>query len=93
MLLFLLYMLLSKKISHRIGVFSTCLILAGGVGNLIDRVIRPGNFVVDYIDFRLINFAVFNLADICIVCGTILLMLYLLFIDGKETKKGSESHD
>lgn len=94
LLLMLAYLLVSKKITHPMGVFSTCLVISGGIGNMIDRVFRPGNFVVDYIDFRLINFAIFNLADICIVCGTFLLLFYLLFIDGKqEQTKESKNHE
>ena len=58
---------------------SLMLIVAGGLGNLIDRVLL--GYVVDYIDFTLINFAVFNFADICAVCGTIMLAGYFVFED------------
>lgn len=51
------------------------LIVAGGIGNLIDRVIRGE--VVDFIDVRIINFAVFNVADICAVLGALGLLLLL----------------
>lgn len=94
MLAILFYMVFAKKITHKLAVSSIFLIISGGIGNLIDRVSREGNFVVDYIDFRLINFAIFNLADICIVCGTILLMLYFIFIEGKsENNISEEGHD
>ncbi len=53
------------------------LIIGGGIGNLIDR-IRIG-YVVDFIDFRLINFAIFNVADSFIVVGVIALMTLLIF--------------
>ncbi len=53
------------------------LILAGGIGNLIDRVFR--GYVVDFIYVRLINFPVFNFADCCVVVGAIVLFAYLLF--------------
>ncbi len=79
LLLVLLYLLLKKKIPHPFAMGSLTLIFAGGVGNMIDRFIREGSFVVDYIDFRLINFAIFNFADICVVCGTFLLLFYMLF--------------
>lgn len=49
------------------------LIIAGGIGNLIDR-IRLG-YVIDYLDFRI--WPVFNLADMIIVIGTGLLIIYL----------------
>lgn len=48
------------------------LIVAGGVGNLIDRIIR--GFVVDFIDFsQLIRYPIFNIADIYIVIGCIVI--------------------
>lgn len=62
---------------------SVTLILAGGVGNLIDRAFHPGGFVVDYIYFEPINFPIFNLADICVCVGTFLLAFYILFVEGK----------
>lgn len=90
----LLYVLLSKKLKHPLAMSSLSLIISGGIGNMIDRVIHEGSFVVDYIDFRLINFAIFNFADICVVCGTILLMLYFIF-EEKLIKpvQSEESHD
>ena len=54
------------------------LIIAGGVGNLIDRV-RFG-FVVDMLEFEFINFPVFNLADIYVVSGIIMFANAVLFI-------------
>lgn len=52
------------------------LILAGGIGNLIDRVRL--NYVIDFFDFRLIHYPVFNVADSLIVAGTILLAWMLV---------------
>ena len=60
------------------------LIAGGGISNVLDRL--TFGFVVDYIDFRIIHFPVFNLADICVVCGTILLAYYILFIEGKKNQ-------
>lgn len=48
------------------------LILAGALGNGIDRFLF--GYVVDFFDFRLINFPVFNIADVCINIGVILLI-------------------
>ena len=53
--------------------FMLCLILAGGISNLVDRIFR--GYVVDYINVRLINFPVFNLADMFIVVGWIMFLL------------------
>ena len=54
---------------------SLLLIISGGISNLIDRIFRGG--VVDFIDIsQVINFPKFNLADICIVVGWILFVLF-----------------
>jgi len=54
------------------------LILAGGIGNLIDRVFR--GYVIDYIDItEILNYPVFNFADMCIVVGVILIMAMIIF--------------
>jgi signal peptidase II len=58
------------------------MIVGGAIGNLIDRMIR--GFVVDFFDFTLINFAVFNIADCFVVVGTILLAIYIIFESKKE---------
>ena len=63
-------------------------IYGGGVGNMIDR-LRFG-YVVDMIEVDFMNFAVFNVADCFITCGSILLMLHLIFFNKafwKEEKK------
>lgn len=77
--------LLSGRVKDKMAIWSIALIIAGGVGNLIDRIGR--GFVVDYIDFRLIHFPVFNFADCCVVVGTILLAFYILFWEEKKHKK------
>lgn len=79
-LLYLLFLLLSSKIKGSVLTWSLSLILAGGVGNLIDRFSR--GFVVDYLDFSaLYGFPVFNLADCCVVCGTGLILIYMLVLE------------
>ena len=56
---------------------SLSMIVSGGIGNMIDR-LSPEKYVVDFIDVRLINFAIFNVAD-CFVCvGAALLALHLV---------------
>lgn len=56
---------------------SLLLVLGGAIGNIIDRIRL--HYVIDFIDFRIINFAVFNIADIFVVVGTILLSYSVLF--------------
>lgn len=79
--IFGLYYLYNKKINI-LGKSSIIMIIAGAVGNAIDRV-RLG-FVVDYFDFRIIWQYVFNVADVFVVVGTILLCVYILFFEDKE---------
>ena len=73
-----------RKRSKMIPICSA-LIIAGGIGNLIDRLFRGGK-VVDYLDVRLFHFAVFNFADCCVVVGVFLLAIYMLFLEGSSKK-------
>ena len=57
-------------------------IAAGGIGNMIDRVKQ--NYVVDFVYFSLINFPIFNVADIYVSVSTVILAIYLIFIIKEE---------
>lgn len=59
---------------------SLSIILSGALGNLIDRVVKGG--VTDFLYFTIGDyyFPIFNIADICIVVGTILLLIHVIFI-------------
>ncbi len=82
---FMIYILLAKKISLKLGNWGITLILSGALGNLIDRVFRGA--VVDMFDFELINFPVFNVADICVTVGAVLFFIYAIFFYDKAEKK------
>ena len=60
--------------------FAVSLIVAGALGNCIDRIFR--GYVVDFIDFT--YWPVFNVADIAVVCGTILLSIMILTAKEEE---------
>lgn len=64
---------------------SWTLILGGGIGNLIDRVLN--GVVVDYVNFLFVDFAVFNFADICITTGVVMLVLWVLYDSYKKEKE------
>ena len=63
------------------------LIVGGGIGNFIDRVFQ--GYVTDFIRLFPSNF-IFNFADICVVFGAILLIVFYLFIEGKYMKQFEE---
>ncbi|WP_315168582.1 signal peptidase II [Metaclostridioides mangenotii] len=82
--IFGMYYLCTKKI-HIVGKIGIMLLISGALGNLIDR-IRLG-FVVDFLDFRIVWQYVFNIADVFVVVGTILLCIFILFFESKEKVK------
>lgn len=72
-----LFMKIPKN-SHYLPLLLTGAVLFGGAaGNFIDRLFR--GYVVDFIYFSLIDFPVFNLADIYVVCGGIILVFLVVF--------------
>ncbi len=73
------YRKLGKEFPNNLTRISLILISAGAIGNLIDRVMRA--FVVDTFNFLFINFPVFNVADIYVVCGTILMLIITIFFE------------
>lgn len=81
----LLVYLLMKKPDTKLEYAAFLLIFAGGVGNMIDRVLN--GVVVDYIELLFMNFAVFNFADILVCVGVGLLFLALLLPEFKKLGK------
>lgn len=84
-LLGVIIMMLTKRIKKKSYIWSFALIVAGGTGNLVDRIVN--NYVVDFIDVRIIKFAVFNFADICAVCGTISLIVFYMISEIRESRE------
>jgi len=72
----LIYLMLSKNSLKSIDYYSYSFILGGTIGNGIDRISK--GFVIDFINLNIINFPVFNVADISINIGFIFL-LYNIF--------------
>jgi len=65
---------------------SFVMISGGAVGNLIDRLMHADGHVTDFLYFSMIDFPIFNFADVFVVCGTALLAVLVLFFL-KEGKK------
>lgn len=81
------FMFMSLKRSKLLAT-SIMLFVAGGIGNLIDR-IRFG-YVVDMFEIKLFRFAIFNVADICVTIGFVLVFIYVFFIEPKIEKEKAE---
>ncbi|MBN2851288.1 MAG: signal peptidase II [Clostridia bacterium] len=72
------------KMDDKFASLSLSIIIAGALGNFIDRVAFLE--VTDFLDFYIFkyDFPIFNVADSCVVVGTILLSIYILFIYKEE---------
>ncbi len=80
MLIVLAYIYFKTKNISNMSKLSIAMIAGGAIGNFIDRV--RFSYVVDFIDVRFgsfYNFPIFNIADSFVVCGTILMILLILF--------------
>lgn len=90
-----LFVLMTRRIKSNFSAACLIMVVAGGIGNLIDRIAE--GFVVDFIEPMFINFAVFNVADCFITVGAVLLMCYeirLLFAEKKAEKSSkAEKND
>lgn len=87
--------LFKKFFTHPLGVLPVVLVIAGGIGNLIDR--AAFGYVTDMFHTLFMNFAVFNVADICITVGAFWLAAYVLFfydkLEPKEADKDADPAD
>ncbi len=80
-----------RIISGKLGRFAAVLVIAGGVGNLIDRI--GLGYVTDMFQTTFMEFAIFNVADCCITIGVVLLFVYVLFFTGRDKKKEDTPDD
>lgn len=91
-ILVLIIFLLKVGMKSKLLFWAISLVLSGGIGNMIDRAFRNGN-VVDFLHFEFFpSFPVFNIADIAVVVGGGLLILYFL-IDMINQEKREKSSD
>lgn len=92
-----IYLFLNKK-DHKLFRYSLVFILAGGIGNLIDRIFF--GYVRDFVYFKIIDFPIFNVADSFITIGGVLLFVYVLFFsagdfkaEGNKTKQKQKTNE
>ncbi len=84
MIAFIIFYIVNNKVKDKLLLCSASFIIGGGIGNLIDRIFYGE--VVDFFDFCLIDFAIFNVADCFVVSGAILMVLYILLSEIKKKK-------
>ncbi len=82
------YVIFSKKYLNKFNKICIGLVLGGTIGNLIDRIFLGG--VRDFIYFKSINFAIFNVADIAITIGVIMFIIGLIVQILRKDKKAPE---
>lgn len=84
-----LYLFLGKSIpkTARYGLW---LVIAGGLGNLYDRIFY--GYVVDFFNLLFVDFAIFNVADICVTCGAALAIISFLWQDMRKGGKDAANN-
>lgn len=77
--LFMVYFLTRVDKKNKLLFYTVPVILAGAAGNCFDRIVN--RYVIDFFQFNFGSyvFPIFNVADICIVCGCITMMIIILF--------------
>ena len=78
LILIMLFYYETKFIINTRNIISFSLVYSGIIGNLINRIFK--GYVIDFLDFKIFgwDYPVFNFADICIVCGIILLGIAII---------------
>ena len=83
----IIYYLFKNKVTRKIEIIGYSLLLGGAIGNLIDRIVY--GYVIDFLDFYIFkyDFPIFNVADIGIVVGIILLLVSMILEVYKNDNK------
>lgn len=76
--------IVKKKPDNKLYLTALSLMFSGAFGNVIDRLFR--GYVVDFIETKFMSFPVFNIADIAITTGAVLMIIYVIFFDKKESE-------
>lgn len=88
-----IYFFIASKHMNLFETVGFALVVAGGIGNAIDRFVL--GYVVDFIEFAFFEFPVFNVADIGVTCGFVILIIGLIvdFSKGDESDKEATKAD
>lgn len=84
-LAFAVYVLVKGHVKSTFGVISLSMVISGALGNFIDRVAE--GYVIDMFEPLFVKFAIFNVADILLTVGGIMLACYVLFSPDHSGKK------
>lgn len=79
---YLIYTFHQYKGNSKVMKWGFSFILAGAIGNFIDRLLN--GFVVDMFRLDFINFPIFNVADVCLTVGVALVIIYVLFLEKND---------
>lgn len=92
-MIIVILLLFTDFVKSKIVYICIVMIAAGGIGNIIDRLIR--GFVVDYIEYLFMDFYIFNFADCLITVGVFALIIYQIALTVREykEKKGHAQND
>lgn len=82
---FVIYKTKPEKMLEKI---SYGMIIGGAIGNLFDRIMH--GFVIDFIDVRIIDYPIFNVADCFVVIGAVILCICVIFFEKKEDEVGKD---
>ena len=80
----LVYLMFNPKYDNKLFFAASALVIGGGIGNAIDRVLN--GYVVDFLALSFFP-PICNIADYAITLGTVLLLIYVIFVYGKKDKK------
>ena len=82
------FVIFSGKIKFGVDYCCIVLMMAGGLGNIIDRIFR--GYVIDYIEVLFIDFYIFNFADCLVTCAAVVMICYQIYEIIKENKAKKE---
>lgn len=82
------FVIFSGKIKFGVDYCCIVLMMSGGLGNIIDRIIR--GYVIDYIEVLFIDFYIFNFADCLVTVAAVLLIINQIYETVKENKLKKE---
>ena len=89
--LFVIIALATNLIRGQLGRWGAIFVMAGGIGNCIDRILY--GYVQDMFKLDFVNFAIFNVADAFITVGCLLFILYIIFGGNRRARRRDEDED